>query len=61
MEMKKKNETWYILLGDERSFWQYDSETETAHCGDRYIHISKEKFYDFFCTAKELGLKCGMI
>ena len=61
MEMKRKTETWYISLEATKAYWQYDRETETARCGGKAVHISRRRFEDFFGTARELGIKAGVI
>lgn len=57
--MDESKKTYYIELNGSKAYFNYDSNRQTFSRGGKSVTISKEKFEDFLCTARILGINAG--
>lgn len=54
--MDENRKTYYIEVNGSKAYFHYDSNKQTFSRGGKNVIISKEKFEDFLCTARILGI-----
>lgn len=57
--MDESKKTYYIELNGSKAYFQYDKEKQTFSRGGKSAIISKNRFEDFLCTARILGINAG--
>lgn len=57
--MDESKKTYYLELNGSKAYFNYDSNRQTFSRGGNNVTISKEKFEDFLCTARILGINAG--
>lgn len=57
--MDESKKTYYLELNGSKAYFQYNESTQVFKRGGKSVTISKEKFEDFLCTARILGIDAG--